>query len=168
MKASLKSVVALSALSAVAIAPLVLSAGAAYADTGAYIGGGASYGFDDGDEDDVSGNIQGNLPVLNGKVSVRGAVLYSEDNSAIVPMATYNVRINNRINGYVGGGYSLVQEEGEQTSVGVQDAPVAVVGVEGRVTDDIVGYADTKIGINAGETDNTVFGVHAGVGLRLR
>jgi hypothetical protein len=158
MKFTLKSAL-IAALTATAMAPALLFAGSASAQpkgTNAnYIGGGVSAGVTNGgsttggDAATFGGNIQGRLTTPVSGVSARGAVLFSDETSAIMPMVSYDVPIAKNTNAYIAGGYSFVESDGKPTPLGNQNAPVVSVGVESQVGDSIVLYGDTKLGINA-------------------
>ncbi|MBE9127784.1 MULTISPECIES: hypothetical protein [unclassified Coleofasciculus] len=157
MKPTIKSVVTLSALAATAIAPVLLSADMASAKpTGTdanYIGAGVSAGVanggQDGDAATFGGNIQGRITTSKAPVSLRGAVLFSDDTSAIMPIVSYDVPVTNNANLYVGAGYSFVEKDGEPTPLGNNDAPVVTVGGEAQFGRNIVVYGDAKWGIDA-------------------
>jgi hypothetical protein len=158
MKFSLKSAL-IAILTATSIAPALFFAGSASAQpkgTDAnYIGGGPSFGLTNGgsttggDAATFGGNIQGRLTTPVSGVSARGAVLFSDETSAIMPMVSYDVPIAKNTNAYVAGGYSFVESDGKPTPMGNQNAPVVSVGVESQVGNNIVLYGDTKLGINA-------------------
>lgn len=158
MKFSLKSAL-IAILTATSIAPALFFAGSASAQpkgTNAnYIGGGPSFGVTNGgsttggDAATLGGNIQGRLTTPVSGVSARGAVLFSDETSAIMPMVSYDVPIAKNTNAYVAGGYSFVESDGKPTPMGNQNAPVVSVGVESQVGNNIVLYGDTKLGINA-------------------
>lgn len=159
MKLTIKSVITLSALSATLLAPALLSAGSASAQpkgTDAnYIGGGVSAGVTNGgsaaggDAATLGGNIQGRITTSKAPVSLRGAVLFSDETSAIMPMVSYDVPVAKNTNVYVGGGYSFVEKDGAPTPLGNQNAPVVTVGAESQIGNNIVVYGDAKLGINA-------------------
>lgn len=157
MKLTFKSVVTISALVATVIAPALLSAGSASAKpagtdanyVGAGISAGVTNGGQEGDAATFGGNIQGRVAVPNAPVSVRGAVLFSDETSAIMPIVTYDVPVTNNANVYVGGGYSFVEKDGSPTPLGNRNAPVVTVGAEAQVTQNLVVYGDTKWGIDA-------------------
>lgn len=159
MKRALKRAITLSAMSAIAAAPLFLSANAALAKPagmdGSYVGAGISPGFtnggQDGDAATFGGNIQGRIDIDKVPVSVRGAVLFSDETSAIMPIVTYDVPVADNTNLYAGVGYSFVEAEGKPTPIGNRNAPLLTVGVEREVVDRLVLYSDTKLGISAYE-----------------
>lgn len=159
MKRTIKSVIALSALAATAIAPILLSANSASAQPDGtdanYIGAGVAAGVTNGgqvgDAATIGGNIQGRITTPKAPVSLRGAVLFSDDNSAIMPIVTYDIPVTNNANVYVGGGYSWVEKEGEPTPLGNNNTPVVTVGAEAQLGQNIVVYGDTKIGIDGYE-----------------
>lgn len=156
MKLTRKSI-ALSALAATLIAPALLSAGSASAQPrgtkadyiGAGVAAGVTNGGQTGDAATFGGNIQGRLTTPKAPVSVRGAVLFSDDTSAIMPIVTVDVPVARNTNLYAGGGYSWVESNGEPTPLGNKSAPVVTVGLESQVGRNLVIYGDTKWGINA-------------------
>lgn len=159
MKLKLKSLLTLCALSATAIAPFLLSVGSVSAQPkgtdASYIGAGISAGVTNGgstiggDAAEINGNIQGRVAVPKVPVSARGAVIFSNDTSAIIPQVTYDIGVAKNTNVYVGGGYSFVESNGKPTAIGNKNAPVVTIGAESKVTDNIVIYGDAKAGINA-------------------
>lgn len=176
MKRTFKSVVALSALAATAIAPVLLSAGGASAKPAGtdanYIGAGVSAGVTNGGQDNdaatFGGNIQGRLTTDKAPVSLRGSVLFSDETSAIIPMVSYDVPVTNNANLYVGAGYSFVEENGQPTPLGNDDAPVVAVGAEAQVGKNIVIYGDTKLGIDAyKDSSASAVSIQGGAGFRF-
>ncbi|MBE9114423.1 hypothetical protein IQ249_00795 [Lusitaniella coriacea LEGE 07157] len=178
MKSFLKSAIALSAFSAI-----VLSAGTASANPyrveadkpgtdASYIGAGVSAGVTNGgqtgDAATFGGNIQGRVAIPNAPVSVRGAVLFSDETSAIMPIVSYDQAVADNANVYVGAGYSFVEANGQPTPLGNDDAPVIVVGGEAEFFDSVVVYGDAKWGINAYENSPAdAVSFQAGVGYRF-
>lgn len=158
MKLSLKAAT-ISALSALVIAPMFLSGGKAAAQpsgtNASYIGGGIAAGVTNGgqtgDAATFGGNIQGRYAIPNTPVSARGAILFSNETSAIMPMVSYDVPVFNNTNLYVGGGYSFVEQNGRPTPLGNRNSVVLTTGVETQVARDIVLYSDAKLGIRAYE-----------------
>lgn len=176
MKLTIKSIVALSALVATAIAPIVLSANRASAEpTGTkanYIGVGVAAGVTNGGQDNdaanFGGNIQGRFTTDKAPVSLRGAILFSGDNTAIIPMVSYDVPITNNANVYVGAGYSFTEKNGQATPLGNTDAPVVTVGAEAQLGQNVVIYGDTKVGINAYENSSaSAISIQAGAGVKF-
>lgn len=176
MKRTFKSIVTISALVATVIAPALLSAGSASAKpagtdanyVGAGISAGVTNGGQEGDAATFGGNIQGRVAVPNAPVSVRGAVLFSDETSAIMPMVTYDVPVTNNANVYVGGGYSLVEKDGSPTPLGNRNAPVVTVGAEAQVTQNLVVYGDTKWGIDAYQNSSAdAVSFQAGAGFKF-
>ncbi|MES1022398.1 hypothetical protein ABN584_05795 [Gloeocapsa sp. BRSZ] len=158
MKLSLKAAT-ISALSALVIAPIVVAPGQAFAQpTGtnaSYIGGGIAAGVTNGgqtgDAATFGGNIQARYAIPNTPVSARGAILFSNETSAIMPIVSYDVPVFNNTNVYVGGGYSFVEQNGRPTPLGNRNSFVLTTGVETQVARDIVLYSDAKLGIRAYE-----------------
>lgn len=144
-------------LSVLAIAPLMLSNNMASAQpTGTdanYVGGGVATSVTSGGQGNdgakFGGNIQGRIAVPNLPFSARGAVLFSDKTSAIMPILTYDIPVTNGANVYVGGGYSFVEADGKPTPLGNRDSTVVTAGVEAQVGENIVVYGDTKLGLKA-------------------
>ncbi|MBD1912310.1 MULTISPECIES: outer membrane beta-barrel protein [unclassified Leptolyngbya] len=158
MKNVLKSLAVGSVMTAAIAAPMLLSAGPASAQpfvggmSGSYLGGGISAGVTE--DGTFGGNVQGRFDVPVAPVSVRGAALFSDDGVALMPLVTYDLPVAPRTNLYVGGGYSFVTEEGGDTPLGNQNAPVVMAGAETAVTRNVVVYGDAKVGIDAYQDSN--------------
>lgn len=176
MKLTLKSFITISALAATVIAPALLSAGSASAQPagtdanyiGAGVAAGVTNGGQEGDAATFGGNIQGRFTTQKAPVSVRGAVLFSDETSAIIPMVSYDVPVTNSANVYAAVGYSFVESNGKPTPLGNQDAPVLAVGAEAQVGKNIVVYGDTKLGINAYQNSPaSAVSVQAGAGFKF-
>ncbi len=176
MKLSLKALSTLSALSALVLAPTFLSAGSASAEPvrfdGSYVGAGVTGGFTNGGRNNdaavLGGNVQGRFAVPGAPVSVRGAVVFTGDNSAVIPSLTYDLPINSKTNAYFGPGYSFVQNNNRSSQVGNKDSAVLTAGIESQVAKGVVVYSDLKYGINAyqGSGAGSLSG-SAGVGLQF-
>ncbi len=159
MKRFLKSAVTVSTLSALVIAPVFMSAGEASArPTGtnaSYLGAGISISATNNgktsDDAGFGGNIQGRVAIPNTPISARGAILFNDQTSAIMPIVSYDVPVTNNANVYLGAGYSFVEEDGELSPLGSKDAVVLTTGVEAEVRRNIVLYGDAKLGIDAYE-----------------
>jgi hypothetical protein len=175
MKLSLKSIATFSALSGLAISPVLLSANPASAQPagmdGTYVGGGIAAGVLDGGDGDSAtfgGNIQGRFNVPNAPISLRGAVLFSDDTSAIMPLISYDVPITNNANVYAGAGYSFVEQDGRSTPLGNQDSVVLTTGVEAEVVRNVVLYGDAKLGLDAYQnSSNPALSFQLGAGYRF-
>jgi len=152
-----------SALSALVIAPVFLTAAQANAapltgqPTGtnaSYLGAGISVGVTNGgnpgsdDDAKFGGNVQGRLAIPNTPLSARGAVLFTDKSVALMPMLSYDVPVTNNANVYLGAGYSFVTNDAT-TPLGNKDAVVLTTGVEAQVSRNIVVYGDAKLGIDA-------------------
>lgn len=175
MQLSLKVSTAIAALSTLAISS-ALFAGSASAKPisfdGSYVGAGVAAGVtnggQNGDAANLGGNVQGRFAVPNAPVSVRGAVLFSGENAAIMPMVSYDQRITDNTNVYLGAGYSFVDKEGKPSPLGNRNAPVITVGAESGLTKDVVVYGDAKWGINAyKDSPADALSFQAGVGYRF-
>ncbi len=162
-----------------AVASVVLSAGLASAQTvpargmnGNYVGVGVAAGVTNGGKQNdaalFGGNVQGRFAVPNSPVSVRGAVLYGGDSTAIMPMLTYDAPIAKNTNVYVGGGYSFVTDDGRASQLGNQNAPVVTVGAESQIAQHTVLYGDAKLGIGAYKnSDGDAVSLQTGIGYRF-
>ncbi|MEB3182261.1 MAG: outer membrane beta-barrel protein [Nostocaceae cyanobacterium] len=159
MKSYLKSFVAISALSSLVAAPVILSAGEASAETvikngtdASYIGAGISAGVTNGGQagttKNFGGNLTGRFAIPNAPVSIRGDVMWSDDTSAIIPQASLDVPIAKRTNVYFTAGYSFVEKDGQPTPIGNKDGVVLGVGAESEVAKDIIIYGNTKVGLD--------------------
>ncbi|MBW4519337.1 MAG: porin family protein [Scytolyngbya sp. HA4215-MV1] len=175
MKLSLKTIV-LSSLTALALFPTLLWASSASAQPtgmeGSYVGAGVSAGVtnggQDGDAATLGGNIQGRLDIPKAPVSLRGAVLFSDETAAIMPIVSYDLPVSNNANVYVGAGYSFVEDNGHPTPLGNQDSVVLTAGAEAAVTKDVVVYGDAKWGIDAYQNSPaSAVSLQAGVGFRF-
>ncbi len=174
---SVRSVATISTLSALLIAPVLLSASAVSAQTaglqGNYVGAGIGAGVTDdgregGDGETFGGNVQGRLAIPNAPVSLRGAVLFGGDATAIMPMVTYDVPVANNTNLYLGGGYSIVTSDNKSTQLGNQDSVVLTTGVETGVGRNVVLYSDVKWGIDAYEdSSKDAVSLQLGAGFRF-
>ncbi len=172
-----RSAITISALCALSIAPVVLSANAASAQArglqGNYVGVGIGAGVTDepgegGDDSVFGGNAQGRVAIPNTPISVRAAVLFGGDATAIMPMVTYDVPIANNTNLYVGGGYSFVTDDGKSTQLGNEDSVVLTTGVETGISQNVVVYGDVKWGIDAYENSSKdAVSLQLGVGYRF-
>jgi hypothetical protein len=176
MKLSLKSIATLSTVSALVVAPLFMGAGSASAQPvrfdGSYVGAGVAAGVTNGGRDNdaatIGGNVQGRFAVPNAPVSVRGAVLFNNKNSTVVPTLSYDLPVSKNTNVYAGAGYSFVQNDGKSSQLGNKDAAVLQLGVESEVAKGVVVYSDAKYGINAYQGSNAgALSLQAGAGLRF-
>jgi hypothetical protein len=175
MKLSLKSAAVYCALSALAIAPLFLNATAASAEPvkfdGSYIGAGLSAGVTNGgqnnDAANLGGNVQGRFAIPNAPVSVRGAVLFNNETSAVIPTVSYDLALNKTTNIYAGAGYAFVQN-GKSSPIGNRDSAVLTLGAESQVAKGVVVYSDAKFGIGAYQNSPaSALSLQAGVGLQF-
>ncbi|MBW4577575.1 MAG: porin family protein [Aphanothece sp. CMT-3BRIN-NPC111] len=156
MKGSLPSVLKISVVSALAITPLLLSGNGASANPAmndTYVGAGVTGSVTRGDspsqDAQFGGNITGRVAIPNVPISARASVIFNDNTSAVVPVITYDMGVAKNTNVFVGGGASLVQNTGSNTPIGDQNAAVVTAGVESKVTNNLVLYGDTKVGINA-------------------
>jgi len=176
MQLTLNLSTAIATLSALAIVPIFFSANPASAKPivfdGSYIGAGVSAGVtnggQNGDAATFGGNIQGRFAVPNAPVSVRGAVLFSGENAAIMPMVSYDIPIAKNANIYAGAGYSFVEKDGKPTPLGNKSAAVLTAGAEAGITNNIVVYGDAKWGIDAYRNSKAdALSFQAGLGYRF-
>lgn len=137
MKRLLKSFMTISALSSLIVAPLVLSAGQASAETkkgtdASYVGAGVAAGVTSG-----------------GQFYARGNVFWSNNTSAIIPELSVDVPIANRTNAYLTGGYFFVEKDGSQTPIGNRDSVVIATGIKSEVANNFLVYTNAKVGLSA-------------------
>ncbi|RCJ28292.1 histidine kinase [Nostoc sp. ATCC 43529] len=179
MKSLLKSILTISALSSLVIAPVLLSPGQASAQTkkgtdASYVGAGIAAGVTSGgqgtnDDATFGGNVTGRLKIGNTPFSARGNVLWSDQTSAIIPEVSLDVPIANRTNAYLTGGYSFVEKDGSATPIGNKDAVVLGAGVESEVAKNFLVYTNTKVGINAYQNSDTpAVSINAGIGYSFK
>ncbi|NJL22195.1 MAG: porin family protein [Leptolyngbyaceae cyanobacterium SM1_3_5] len=164
----------LSALAAVVVAPMVAARPATALPTGmegTYVGAGVSAGVLSGDGQDTpfGGTIQGRIDVPNLPISARGAVLFTDDTSAIVPTLTYDLPISSRANIYAGAGYSFVDSDGVEASpLGNQDSFVLTAGAETEVAPRVVVFGDAKLGFDAYQaSSDPALALQVGAGFRF-
>lgn len=140
---------------------------------GAYVGAGIAAGVTNGGQQGTSalfgGNIQGRIaPFEDVPISARAAILFGPNNSAIMPILTYDIPVAVNTNVYIGGGYSFVEKNGQPTPIGNKSSGVVVVGAESSVTRDIVLYGDAKLGIQPYyNTSASSLSLQAGMGYRF-
>ncbi|MEH2422101.1 MAG: hypothetical protein V7K48_14605 [Nostoc sp.] len=157
MKGLLKSFMTISALSSLIIAPLVLSAGQASAETkkgtdASYVGAGVAAGVTSG-----------------GQFSARGNVFWSDKTSAIIPELSVDVPIANRTNAYLTGGYSFVEKDGLPTPIGNRDSVVVGAGVESEVANNFLVYTNAKVGLGAYQnSDASAVSINGGLVYRFK
>ncbi|MBE9051427.1 outer membrane beta-barrel protein [Nostocales cyanobacterium LEGE 11386] len=178
MKKLLKSFVAISALSSVVIAPLVLSAGQAVAQpqkgtdasyVGAGIAAGVTNGGQDNDAANFGGNLTGRVKLGNTPFSARGNVLWNDQTSAIIPEVSVDVPIANRTNAYITGGYSFLDKDGSPSPIGNRDSVVVGAGVESEVANNFLVYTNAKVGLRAYENSPaSAISINGGLGYRFR
>lgn len=179
MKNILKSLLTISALSSLVIAPVILNAGQAAAQPrqvtrgtdASYVGIGAGIRITDSDKEDdgnVGGNVAARLKLLNMgdlQLSARGNVLWNNETSAIIPEVSVDVPIARNTNAFVTGGYSFVQEQGVSTPIGDRNAVVVGAGLESAVGRNVLIYTNAKLGIRSFETtERSAVTLNGGVG----
>jgi hypothetical protein len=180
MKLSLKSALKISALSALAIAPVLMSVTGASAQTAptkgtdaTWVGAGVVTGVTNnggaGDDGDFGGNFSGRVPIHNTPLSARGTVIYKNNSSAIAPKLTYDVGVAQNTNLFGGVGYNFVQTDNASTTpLGDKDAVVLTVGAESTLRNNIVLYGSADVGIDAYQNSNrTAVGLQVGVGAKF-
>jgi hypothetical protein len=138
----------------------------------AYLGGGVGGSVTNGgtgsDGLNFGGNIQGRAPIAGTPVSVRGTVFFNGNNSAIVPVVTYDLPVAPGTNVYAGVGGAFVQNQGVNSPIGTRDSVVLNAGVETQVAKGVVAYTDAKLGINAYQgSPASAVGLSAGVGIQF-
>ncbi len=139
---------------------------------GNYVGAGLSAGItnggQDGDAATLGGNIQARYAIENTPVSVRGAILFTDTNAALIPTISYDIPLANRVNGYVGVGYSFIEDNGNPTPLGNNDSLVLTLGSEAQVGSNVMIYGDAKWGIDSYENSPaSAVSLQAGVGYKF-
>ncbi|MFN6517126.1 MAG: outer membrane beta-barrel protein [Nostoc sp. CreGUA01] len=179
MKRLLKSLLTISALSSLVVAPVLLSPDQASAQTkkgtdASYVGAGIAAGVTSGgqgtnDDATFGGNVTGRLKLGNTPFSARGNVLWSDQTTAIIPEVSVDVPIANRTNAYLTGGYSFVERDGSATPIGNRDAVVLGAGVESEVANNFLVYTNAKVGISAYQNSDTpAVSINAGLGYSFK
>lgn len=176
MRLSLKLFSTIAAFSTLVVGTSLLSVDAASAQpirfNDSYVGAGVSAGVtnggQDGDAATLGGNISGRVGLGNAPVSVRGSVLFGGESAAIVPTVTYDQRITNNANLYVGAGYSFMDKEGKPSPLGNDSSVVLTAGAEAGIGRNVVVYGDAKWGIDAYKNSPAdAVSFQAGVGYRF-
>ncbi|BAZ53609.1 hypothetical protein NIES4103_62890 [Nostoc sp. NIES-4103] len=178
MKKLLKSFVTISALSSLVIAPFILSAGQASAETkkgtdASYIGAGVAAGVTNGglnnDAANFGGNLTGRVKLGNTPFSARGNVIWNDKTSAVIPEVSLDVPIANRTNAFVTGGYSFLDKDGSPSPIGNRDAVVVGAGVESEVAKNFLIYTNAKVGLRAYQNSPaSAVTINGGLGYRFK
>lgn len=181
MKNILKSFLTISALSAVVIAPLMMNAGAASAQSrpttrgtdASYVGvgvtGGLTNGGDENNAAEFGGNFTGRVKLGNTPVSARGNVIWNNETTAIIPEISVDVPIARGTNAFVTGGYSFIENNGVPTPLGNKDAVVVGAGVESEVAKNFLLYTNAKVGIRAYENSGgSAVTINGGLGYSFK
>lgn len=137
-----------------------------------YVGGGLAGSVTNGgtgsDGLNFGGNLQGRAPIAGTPVSVRGTVLFNGNNSAVVPVVTYDMPVAPGTNVYAGVGGAFVQNQGVNSPIGTRNSVVLNAGVETQVAKGVVVYTDAKLGINAYQNSPaSALGLSGGVGIQF-
>ncbi|NEO38868.1 MAG: porin family protein [Moorea sp. SIOASIH] len=182
MQGLLKSIFTISTLAATTIAPVLLGNSMASANPGAedlsvkgtdasYIGVGLAAGVTSdgqGNDQNIGGNITTRLTTSKLPVSLRGDILFNEDNTAIIPSVSFDLGVAKNTNVFASVGYSFVEDDGDNTPIGNQDAWVLGVGAESQIAKDVLVYGNTKVGLNAYENSSgESVSVQVGAGYRF-
>lgn len=178
MKKLLKSFVTISALSSLVIAPFILSADQASAETkkgtdASYIGAGVAAGVTNGglnnDAANFGGNLTGRVKLGNTPFSARGNVIWNDKTSAVIPEVSLDVPIANRTNAFVTGGYSFLDKDGSPSPIGNRDAVVVGAGVESEVAKNFLIYTNAKVGLRAYQNSPaSAVTINGGLGYRFK
>jgi hypothetical protein len=138
---------------------------------GSYVGGGVTGGVLESGlangKRTFGGNITARVALPSTPISVRGNVLFSNTNAAIVPTITYDQGISNKTNIYAGAGYSFVQNAGQTSALGNRNSVVLNAGVESEVAKGLVLYGDAKYGIKGYTNGKGALAVSSGVALKF-
>ncbi|MBE9197981.1 MULTISPECIES: hypothetical protein [unclassified Nodularia (in: cyanobacteria)] len=178
MKNILKSFVAISALSSLVVAPLIINAGQASAlptkgTDASYVGvgltGGLTNGGDENNAAEFGGNITGRVKLGNTPVSARGNVIWNNETTAIIPELSVDVPIARGTNAFATAGYSFIENNGVATPIGNKDAVVVGAGVESEVAKNFLVYTNAKVGLRSYENSGgSAVTVNGGVGYRFK
>ncbi|MFN6569833.1 hypothetical protein [Dendronalium sp. ChiSLP03b] len=178
MKRLLKSLVTISALSSCVIAPFLLSAGQASAETkkgtdASYIGAGVAAGVTNGgqnnDAANFGGNLTGRVKLGSTPFSARGNVLWNDETSTIIPEVSVDVPIAKNTNAFVTGGYSFLDKDGSSSPLGNRDAVVVGAGVESEVAKNFLVYTNAKVGLRAYQNSPaSAISINGGLGYRFK
>jgi hypothetical protein len=178
MKRLLQSFVAISALSSLVIAPLVLNAGQAAAEQkkgtdASYVGAGVAANVTNGglnnDAANFGGNIAGRVKLGSTPFSARGNVLWNDQTTSIIPEVSVDVPIANRTNAFVTGGYSFVEKDGRPSPLGNRDSVVVGAGVESEVANNFLVYTNAKVGLRAyQDSPASAVTINGGIGYRFK
>ncbi len=174
-----QTIVAISSLAIVSVAPM-LSMGKAAAQAAnsakglqaSYVGAGISAGVTNGGQGNdgatFGGNVQGRYALPETPVSLRGAVLFTDKTVALMPIVTYDLPVAQNTNLYAGAGYSFITNQNAPTPLGNQNAVVLTAGVESEIAQNLVAYGDVKFGINAYKGSNaSAASLQVGLGYRF-
>ena len=178
MKNMLKSFLTISALSSLVIAPLIMNAGQASAQStrgtdASYVGAGFAGGLTDGgdqnNEAKFGGNLTGRVRLGNTPLSARGNVIWNNETTAIIPELSVDVPIARGTNAFVTGGYSFIEQNGLPNPLGNKDAVVVGAGVESEIGKNFLVYTNAKVGLRSYENSSgSAVNLNGGVGYRFR
>lgn len=178
MKNILKSLVTISALSSLIVAPILLDASKASAEPqkgtdASYVGAGIGVGVTDGgannNSNNFGGNLTGRLKLGDTPFSARGNVIWTNETSAIIPEVSFDVPIANRTNAFATAGYSFVEKNGSATPIGNRDAVVLGAGVESEIANNFLVYTNAKVGLRSFQNDGaSAVSINGGIGYRFR
>ncbi|MGD1873415.1 MAG: outer membrane beta-barrel protein [Mastigocoleus sp.] len=173
-----KSLVTISALSAVFVAPFLLSAQEAFAGpkkgtNASYVGVGVSAGTTNGGQKGTSatfgGNVTGRLNINGTPLSARTQILFSDDTTAIVPQVSLDAGIAKNTNAYVGVGYSFVEKNGQPTPLGNKDSVAVTAGVESEFAKNLMVYGSTTLAPDGfKDTSASPVNISGGSGYRFK
>ncbi len=177
MKGVMKSFMTISALSALVVAPIFLSATQASAapkgTDASYVGVGIAPGLtnggQNGDAATFGGQVVGRAKLGTLPLSARGQINFSDQTSAIIPSLTYDVPVARNTNAYLGAGYQFVEKDGRPTPSGNKDGVAIVAGVESEVAKNFLLYGNATVGIDAYKNSSaSSVGIGTGIGYRFR
>ncbi|MBD2204878.1 outer membrane beta-barrel protein [Calothrix sp. FACHB-1219] len=178
MKGLIKSALTISALSSVVIAPLLMNAGQASAQTqkgtdasyiGAGVAGGVTNGGQPGQDAQFAGNVTGRLKLGPTPFSARTQILFTDQTTAIIPQVSIDAPIAKGTNVYLAGGYSFVETDGKQTPLGDRDGVALTAGVESEVAKNFMLYGNTTLGMKTYQNSPaSAVSIQGGVGYRFR
>ncbi|MEM7553905.1 MAG: hypothetical protein AAF378_07360 [Cyanobacteria bacterium P01_A01_bin.84] len=178
MRKLFKSLVTISALSALAISPIFLSAEEASAKPrkgtdASYVGAGVSAGVTNGGQAGTSatfgGNVTGRLKIGGTPLSARTQIIFSDDTTAIVPQVSVDAGIAKNTNAYVGVGYSFVEKNGQPTPLGNKDSVAVTAGLESEFAKNLMVYGSTTLAPDGFQnTSASPVSINGGIGYRFK
>jgi hypothetical protein len=177
MKGVIKSLMTISALSSLVVAPLFMNAGQASAQPqkgtdanyiGIGVGAGVTNGGQVGQDAQFGGNATGRLKLGPTPFSARTQILFTDQTTAIIPQISVDAPIAKGTNGFLAAGYSFVETDGKQTPLGDRDGVALTAGVESQVAKNFMIYSNATLGMKTYQNSPaSAVSIQGGVGYRF-